>query len=302
MKTISIMPKSKRLIIILTVFSTIIITGIILLYGYEYFKNYRVRTERKKLFSELKIVALENCTIKRFGDAHDGGYLMCENLMQDVASAYSYGIGGSDMWGCEVSKKYGLTVHQYDCFNSSEPICEDGHFIFHDECVRDKKIIFENRSYDNLKNQIITNKDDKKKLVVKMDVEGAEWDAFLATSDDVLNNIDQLIVEFHLGHQVTIRTGPSQKEQIIIEFHDEDIERFMKVTRKLKKLFYLVNVHYNNGTCCDGIPPFPAWAYEVLFVNKRIGKPDKNQPAVPGHQALNAPNEPAYPDCQLLKW
>jgi hypothetical protein len=300
MKTISIMPKSKRIILILAVFSTIIITGIILFYGYGYFKNSRVRSERKKLFSELKIVTLENCTIKRFGDSHDGGYLMCENLMRDVSSAYSYGIGGTDVWGCDVSKEYRLPVHQYDCFDVSEPICEGGNCIFHRECIGDKDIAFQNKSFDTFNNQIIRNQDEKKKLVVKMDVESAEWDSLWAASDDVLNNIDQLIVEFHLGRQVTIKAKPLKTDQIIIEFHDEDFEKFIKVTRKLKKTFYIVNVHYNNNTCCNRISPFPAWAYEVLFVNKRIGKPDKNQPAVPWSQPLDAPNEPAYPDCQFL--
>jgi len=301
MKTVSIMPKSKRIILILAVLSSFIISGIIIFYGYGYLKNYRVKVERKKFFSELKIITLENCTLKRFGNVNDGGYLLCENLMQDVTSAYSYGIGGSDMWGCEVSKKYKLSVHQYDCFNTSAPICEEGHFIFHEECVGDKKIISENKSFDSLKNQIIRNNDDNKKLVVKMDVEGAEWDAFGAASDDVLNNIDQLIVEFHLGHQVTIKTGSLKAHQTIIEFHDEDLEKFIKVTQKLKKIFYLVNVHYNNCTCCDRIPPFPAWAYEVLFVNKRIGKPSKYQPVFQKYRPLNAPNDPVYEDCQVLQ-
>jgi hypothetical protein len=300
MKNVSIMPKIKRIILILAVFSTVIITGIIIIYGYGYFKNYGVRTVRKKLFSELKTVTLENCTLKRFGDSHDGGYLMCENLMQDVTSAYSYGIGGSDIWGCDVSKEYKLPVHQYDCFNTSMPICEGGNFIFHEECVGNKKIVSENKSFDSLKNQIIKNKDENTKLVVKMDVEGAEWDAFLAAPDDVLNNIDQLIVEFHLGHQVTIKTGPSQTEQIVVEFHDEDLEKFIKVTKKLKNVYYLVDVHFNNSTCCDKIPPFPAWGYEVLFVNKRISKPDKNEPAFSVHQPLDASNDPASMDCQFL--
>lgn len=298
MKTSSIMPHRKKLITIVVVSFALIIAGIIIFYKCGYYKDYRVKAKRKELFSELKIVTLENCTLKRFGNDHDGGYLMCENLLQDVASAYSYGIGGADLWGCDVSREYKLLVHQYDCFNTSEPICEGGNFIFHRECVGDKNIVLQSRRFDTLKNQIIKNKDEKKKLVVKMDVEGAEWDTFLATPDDVLNKIDQLIVEFHMGDQVTLKSESPKFSKVIIEFHDEEQEKFIKVIKKLKNTFYTVNVHYNNSTCYDKISPFPAWGYEVLFVNKRIGKPYKHEPAFPQYQPLDSQNDPAFIDCQ----
>jgi hypothetical protein len=120
----------------------------------------------------------------------------------------------------------------------------------------------------------------------------------LAAPDDILDNIEQLIVEFHMGHQVTIKTGPSKTDLTVVEFHDEDLGKFIKVIKKLKNTFYLVNMHYNNSTCCDKTSPFSAWAYEVLFVNKRIGKPDKHAPAFPKYQPLDAPNDPAFIDCQ----
>jgi hypothetical protein len=301
MKNISIMPHRKRLITIVVTLFTIIVAGIVIFYKFGGYKNYRERAERKKLFLELKTVTLENCVLKRFGNDHDGGYLLCENLMRDVTSAYSYGIGGTDVWGCDVSKEYRLPVHQYDCFNVSEPICEGGDFIFHRECIGDKNIAFQNKCYDTLNNQIIRNEDEKKRLVVKMDVEGAEWDAILATPDDVLNNIDQLIVEFHMGHQAAINPESAKTGQIIVEFHKDDLGKFIKVIKKLKNMFYLVHVHYNNSTCYNEISPFPAWCFEVLFVNKRIGKPDKRAPAFPKYQPLDAPNDPASIDCQYYK-
>ena len=231
---------------------------------------------REQLFSELKTVALENCTLQRFGDAHDGGYLICEDLMKDVTSVYSYGIEGRDKWGCDVSKKYNLVVHQYDCFDTRRPVCAEGNFIFHEECVGDKYYISDNKTFDSFKNQISKNNDDNKKLIVKMDVESAEWDTFSATPDEVLNHIDQLIVEFH----------------------GVDQEKYISVIKRLKKIFYLVNLHYNNCGCDDKIQPFPAQAYEVLFVNKRIGIPNKNVPVPRMLASLDSPNLPFYEDCQ----
>ena len=48
--------------------------------------------------------------------------------------------------------------------------------------------------------------------------------------------------------------------------------------RKLKRNFYLVNLHFNNWSCTPKAAPLPAWAYQVLWVNKRIGVLD---PAAP---------------------
>lgn len=76
-----------------------------------------LRGLRTKLFAALRPVRLSNCTMKRFGAANDGGYLLCANLTGEAQSAYSYGIEGRDEWGCDVSRAYHLPIHQYDCFN-----------------------------------------------------------------------------------------------------------------------------------------------------------------------------------------
>src|SRR5436190_17217494 len=93
------------------------------------------RKLREAILAELEPVALKNCTLKRFGSANDGGYLMCENLIEPVEKAYSYGVGTNDDWGCEMSRRYHVPVHEYDCFDPATPTCDGGRFVFHDECV-----------------------------------------------------------------------------------------------------------------------------------------------------------------------
>src|SRR5437660_6833433 len=93
------------------------------------------RKLREAILAELQPVALKNCTLKRFGSANDGGYLMCENLIEPLAAAYSYGVGGNDDWGCEMSRRYNVPVQQYDCFDPARPTCNGGTFVFHNECV-----------------------------------------------------------------------------------------------------------------------------------------------------------------------
>src|SRR5262245_52435819 len=96
------------------------------------------RRLREEILAELQPVALKNCTLKRFGSANDGGYLMCENLIEPLDSAYSYGVGINDDWGCEVSRRYHIPVHEYDCFDPARPTCDGGRFVFHNECVGDQ--------------------------------------------------------------------------------------------------------------------------------------------------------------------
>ncbi len=236
------------------------------------------QAERRRilLLTELQPVSLANCTLQRFGEPNDGGYLLCGNLLGGVKAGYSYGISGYDGWGCEISTRLNITVHQYDCFDLAEPVCKGGHTVFHGECVGGAASTDRNgRVFDTPEHQFARNGDRGKPLVMKMDVEGAEWDTFLASPDAVFEQIDQLAVEFHGSGEA----------------------RFTEAVRKLKRFFYVANLHFNNYSCDDRYAPLPSWAFEVLFVSKRLAKPDPSGgPAAPS--PLNAPNNPNVPDCQ----
>jgi hypothetical protein len=235
------------------------------------------RKLRKAILAELQPVALKNCTLKRFGSANDGGYLMCENLIEPLDAGYSYGVGTNDDWGCALSRQYHIPVHQYDCFDPARPMCNGGTFVFHNECVGGHTAYRDSRFFDTLENQIRKNGDDARRLIIKMDIEGAEWESLLATPDELLATIPQLAMEMH----------------------GFDNPKILDVLRKLKRNFYLVNLHFNNWSCTPKAAPLPAWAYQGLWVNKRIGIVDPTAPVPAPMNPLNAPDSPTWPDCQL---
>ena len=234
----------------------------------------RAATIRSELFEEIQPVRLTNCEMQRFGEPHDGGYPLCANLLGGVKGGYSYGISGYDGWGCDVSRRLRIRVHQYDCFDLREPSCPGGQTVFHGECIGTARVTEDGRPFDTLSNQFARNGDAGAPLVMKIDVEGAEWDTFLLAPDSALSQIDQLDVEFH---------------------HVDD-PKYVEAIRRLKRFFHIAHVHYNNFSCDGSLAPFPSWAFEVLLVNKRIAMSDGSPAATASD--VDAPNNPSEADCQ----
>jgi hypothetical protein len=241
-----------------------------------------IQQQRQALFAMLQPVALANCQLERFGESNDGGYLMCGNLLDDVQSGYSYGISGYDGWGCEISRKYDITVHQYDCFDTTQPMCLFGKTVFHAECVGDTTETVEGRRFDTLRNQFATNGDHAKRIVLKIDVEGAEWPSLLSAPDDILRQVDQMAVEFHWAENETFDW-----------VHDD---RYLRVVTRLRQFFEVAHIHFNNTSCIGDLRPFPSHAFEVLFVSRRLAvvAPDRRA-SVP--HPLDAPNNPSFAAC-----
>jgi hypothetical protein len=70
--------------------------------------------------------------------------------------------------------------------------------------------------------------------------------------------------------------------------------------RRLKHTFYLVHLHFNNQACGVRFSPLPAWAYQVLLVNKRIGVLDRTKPTPALPNPLDAPDYAQGHDCQVI--
>ena len=271
-------PRRSRLVTgVLIVFGTIIgVTVGLQLRVYSFAPGTNATPQqRQALFEMLQPVVLSNCQLERFGEAHDGGYLMCGNLLEQVQAGYSYGISGYDQWGCDISTKRKVTVHQYDCFDTTVPACPAGSTSFHAECVGDTARTEEGRPFDTIANQFARNGDSSKRIVLKMDVEGAEWSSLLSAPDETLAQIDQMAVEFH---------GLEDRKSLA-------------VVQRLKKFFEVAHIHFNNASCTVGMEPFPTWAYEVLFVSKRLAVVDPSRKAV-GLHPLDARNFRFVFDCQ----
>lgn len=245
-----------------------------------------VTAARLGLFDMLQPVTITNCELERFGERNDGGYLMCGNLLGEVQAAYSYGISGYDDWGCEISIQSRVPVHQYDCFNTTRPWCFRGETVFHEECVAGAAATIDGRPFDTVQSQFARNGDSGKRIVLKIDVEGAEWDSILAMPDAALRQIDQMAVEFHWDEDPALGWA-----------HDP---RYARAVARLREFFEVGHIHYNNASCVGDLAPFPSFAYEVLFVSKRLAVVDRSRPGIGVHPD-DAKNNWALPDCQAVQ-
>ena len=235
-----------------------------------------VARRRAELAEELKPVTLSNCEGLRIGSANDGGYAMCGNLLGGIKTAYSYGIGGNDDWGCQISTTHKVPVHQYDCFTPASAPCARGKMQLNVECVGPTTESKDGRAFDTLVRQIARNGDTGKPMVVKMDIEGAEWQSILAAPDSLFDAIVQMPMELH----------------------GVDAPEVLEGLRKLKRHFYLVSVHFNNYKCSDEYAPFPNFAYQVLLVNKKVGVVGPPKTGVPTIESELAPDNKDAPECK----
>ena len=117
------------------------------------------RQVRQRLLLELQPVVLQNCTLERIGSVYDGGYLMCGNLLGGIQSAYSYGIGPSDDWGCAISRRHGVVVHRYRLFQPAAGGMRRRAGGVPRRVHRSAREALEARTFDTLSDQILINGD-----------------------------------------------------------------------------------------------------------------------------------------------
>jgi len=177
------------------------------------------------------------CTkYERFGEDNDGGYVMCsDGLDKGLVGAYSYGINGFDGWGMAIASRYHIPLNEYDCTSSKRPVvCKGCDVHFHGECILNQdgdaaasanalKGVGDQRAADHEGEAGTTSKIGaasfktltqmlkdsgnanaaERSLMLKIDVESAEWKVFAQEPVENLKKFREIVVEYHWIHQVS---------------------------------------------------------------------------------------------------
>lgn len=155
----------------------------------------------------LKLCAPCN-NFERWGGAYDGGYIGCTDSMANsgLVAAYSYGIAGTDGWGMDMAHLYGLPTYEYDCYNRNAPHpCPGCQVHFFPECIKGASEVSYNPAFKTIKQHLAANghaNAAEGTLMLKVDVEGAEWTVFEQEDVETLRKFRSINTELHnLGQQ-----------------------------------------------------------------------------------------------------
>lgn len=249
---------------------------------YEDVSNYKICQHIEKMHKLLAIKSIDekNGRLIRTGNPSDGGYIMLDKFVEKKV-AYSFGICDDVSWDRFMAER-GFDVYMYD---HTIPALPEENEKFHWHKIGLTGV------YDDTHPELHTlpmlleenGHVDKNHMILKMDIEGAEWEAFANLPDKYLEQFDQIVLEMHDLDKV------------------ENFEIMEKVFIKLNRYHQLVHVHGNN---CSGYimaegKVMPC-ALECSYVNKNISDFKNNTNTYPNE--LDSPNNINIPDIYLGKW
>jgi len=226
---------------------------------------------------------------KRWGEGHDGGYLTCQDGLEHgkIKAAYSMGVEGHDKWSDDVYEALKVPVNQFDCtVDHPAQKCPDCHFF--KACLSapgGAGGISGKTNWDleeALKQTGQGNATDRS-LLMKMDIEGAEWFVYSANSGAPLKKFKEIIVEFHSIH------------------HESSHPRYLKAMQTILAAgFKVAHVHGNNyaGTYQIGGYKIPD-VVEITFVADTPALATCENPKHNVLDTVNNPNSIEIPDSVL---
>ena len=169
-------------------------------------------------------VSLKQENYKHFGADEDGGYFLAFpfGISTEVVSV---GLGDNITFDFEISP-YVNRIHMWD-----HTIAPPGEIpvnsIYYPKGLGPKTFgdfISLEEMFDNL--------DQESRIILKIDIEGAEWEILNSLSRSVLDRVDQIVIEFHGLFEVV-------RNQV-------KFESALRTLRLVSSDFYTINVNPNN--------------------------------------------------------
>lgn len=198
---------------------------------------------------KLRPRSLKNCSKRRYGANGDGGYVM-PDILPGVGCAFSLGVGGDVSWDVDIAA-LSIPVLQFDHTVDSAPTDHSLFTFFKRRIVQAVESDFD----IHISDVFCLPKSDRNnsKFVMKMDIEGAEWDVLPAIASSDMQRLAVLVCEFHgLGD--------------LWRYRDGSVDRALSaITKGLEP----IHVHGNNWgqyLTVAGVP-IPD-VLEVTFVNR----------------------------------
>lgn len=212
----------------------------------------------------------------RVGSAYDGGYVQLDDVAP-LRLALSLGVGDNDSWDVAMAEK-GLSVHQFDHTIVAAPSTHPN-LTFHR-----KKVSTAPSATDVTLGELLADVPaDSASVILKMDIEGAEWSVLENASKADLSKLAQFVCEFHDLSRLS-ESGFNCRARAVFE--------------KLNEVFSVVHVHANNfGSLVNIANVVVPDVIELSFASRRRYAFAPSQQTFP--TPLDSANDPARPDIFL---
>ena len=228
------------------------------------------REQIDRLRELFPLCVSNNTSWRRFGSIEDGGYLLKDDITKsDIC--ISLGIGDNYSFDLEMAR-YCDQVLMYD-HTISPPHNLSPNMEFNKIGIAS----VESENFITIE-RIISNLSTENDLILKIDVEGAEWEVLESLTVETLGRFRQIAAEFHNLHSIH---GNNHFNQIV------------KSLSKISQTHLLANFHVNNWASYQLVAgvPFPD-VVEVTYV-RRVSSVGS---LVSYENALNQTNNADLPD------
>ena len=150
----------------------------------EHVNQFRMLLQPKDIVNDCQYIRIGN-------QQGEGGYVMI-NDFDNVKNTYSLGIGNNVSFDKDIASK-GIDVWMYDHTIDKLPEYND-RFHYFRKGISGKK----EESLDTLTNYICENgHNEDKNMILKMDIEGYEWELLKTIESNVLAQFSQIVCELH---------------------------------------------------------------------------------------------------------
>lgn len=223
-------------------------------------------------FRKLVIPYKTKYTKKRYGLKQDSAYIYLEELFDKSDIVYSYGLDSTveaicfDLVCSDLNKQ----VFMYDA-SIEKPAENRKEFTFKKEFLTAENFPIHIKE---------NNHENETNMILKMDIEGAEYDCVYKNIDLVEKHFSQVSIEVHDVHKY-------EKTKLQQDFWREILERYN-----------IYHIHGNvYGPMQDGIPD----CLEISFLRKDF-KVEEKEDAVYPIEGLDFSNSPDMPDYRMSWW
>lgn len=196
---------------------------------------------------------LTNHRLIRIGEKNDGGYLI-PDILNEIKYCFSAGVGHTNKFETDLNK------YEIKSFLADYSIDKNVRNLQQFDFLKKFITSYNDETSKNINSWIFEKISEKElnKTILKLDVEGSEYEILSSLDEKILQELKIVIIEFHGLEMI----GDENTNKILLS-----------ILRKLFKYFYVVHIHPNNCCGIHYVSKFKVPSVlEVTYINKKSAK------------------------------